>query len=57
MFAVAGMQLYTTTRFGLRLGPTANYESYTKAIFLIWQLITGDDMTQQNSFLNNKIVV
>jgi len=51
MFAVAGMQLYTTTRFGLRLGPTANYESYTKAIFLIWQLITGDDMTQQNSCL------
>ena len=43
MFAVAGTQLFATTRFGQRLGPTASYDGYEQAFFLIWQLVTGDE--------------
>ena len=43
IFAVAGMQLFATTRYGQRLGPTASFDSYLNSILLVWQLVTGDE--------------
>ncbi len=43
MFAVVGVQLFATTRFGQRLGPTAALDDFGSAFLLIWQIITGDE--------------
>ena len=43
MFAVLGVQLFALTRNGARLGPTASFQDFTNALFLIWQIITGDE--------------
>ena len=43
MFASAGTQLFSTTRFGARLGPTAAFSSYIRSLVLVYQIITGDE--------------
>lgn len=43
MFAVVGMENFGVTKYGWRLGPTANYYSYSSSMFTIFQIITGDD--------------
>jgi len=43
MFAVVAVQFFGTTRFGQRLGPTANFETYPYAMATIWQTIAGDE--------------
>ena len=40
MCAVLGVQLFATTRRGLRLGPTANFDSFAPAFLTVWQVVT-----------------
>ena len=43
MFAVVFVQLYSTTKFGIRLGPTANFRSYFESLITVYQMVTGDE--------------
>jgi hypothetical protein len=43
MFGVVAVSLFGTTRYGARLGPTANFHSYSNAMSTIMQIVTGDD--------------
>lgn len=43
MFAVVAVQVFGTTKYGVRLGPTANFESYPYAMATIWETIGGDE--------------
>ena len=43
MFAVLGVQLFATTKLGLRMGPTANFFDFFNGIKTIWSIITGDE--------------
>ncbi len=42
MAAVLGVQLFSTTKPGLRMGPTANFYNFTAAIQAIWSIVCGD---------------
>ena len=43
MFAVIFVQLYSTTKFGKRLGPTANFQDYPTSLVAVYQMVTGDE--------------
>lgn len=43
MFAIVFMNLFATTRYGQRAGPTANFDDFVHAIATIYQIITGDE--------------
>lgn len=43
MFAVVAVQMFGTTRYGRRLGPTANFESWQNAMYTVYQMVTGDE--------------
>lgn len=43
MFAVVAVQLFGNTKFGRRLGPTANFQDYGFAMATIYQIVTGDE--------------
>eukprot|EP00281_Chroomonas_sp_CCMP1168_P016681 CAMPEP_0206214046 /NCGR_PEP_ID=MMETSP0047_2-20121206/1454_1 /ASSEMBLY_ACC=CAM_ASM_000192 /TAXON_ID=195065 /ORGANISM="Chroomonas mesostigmatica_cf, Strain CCMP1168" /LENGTH=307 /DNA_ID=CAMNT_0053636251 /DNA_START=47 /DNA_END=966 /DNA_ORIENTATION=+ len=45
MFAVVAVQAYGATKFGTRLGPTANFVDWSNAMLAIVQLVTGDEFT------------
>jgi hypothetical protein len=42
IFAVVGVQLFGTTKFGRRLGPTASFQTYGHAMATTYQMVTGD---------------
>ena len=43
MFAVLFVQLFSTTKFGMRLGPTANFKTYPDSLLAVYQMIVGDE--------------
>ena len=43
MAAVMGVSFFATTKFGVRLGATANFNDYIEAFRTIWQIVTGDE--------------
>jgi len=43
MFASLGVQLFGITRAGRRLGPTANFESFPRALMTCLQILRGDE--------------
>jgi len=43
MFAIVFVQLYSTTKFGSRLGPTANFQNYPSSLVAVYQMVTGDE--------------
>lgn len=42
MFAVIGLQFFSATKYGTRLGPTANFNTWTDAMVVCYQIVTGD---------------
>ena len=42
MFAVLGVQAFSATKYGHRLGPTANFNTWTAAMQTCYQIVTGD---------------
>jgi hypothetical protein len=40
---VVFVQMYSTLKFGKRLGPTANFQSYPTALATVYQMVTGDE--------------
>eukprot|EP00283_Hemiselmis_rufescens_P001020 CAMPEP_0173470360 /NCGR_PEP_ID=MMETSP1357-20121228/77838_1 /TAXON_ID=77926 /ORGANISM="Hemiselmis rufescens, Strain PCC563" /LENGTH=1141 /DNA_ID=CAMNT_0014438635 /DNA_START=15 /DNA_END=3438 /DNA_ORIENTATION=+ len=43
MFSVLGLTLFAATKYGVRLGPTANFENWPKAMITCYQMVTGDE--------------
>ena len=43
MAAVMGVTFFATTRYGQRLGPSANFENYPYALLTIFHIVTGDE--------------
>ena len=43
MFSIVLMNLFATTKYGIRSGPTANFDDFGRAIATIYQIITGDE--------------
>ena len=43
MCAVLGVQLFATTKRGMRLGPTGNFDDFPNALMSIWTIVTGDE--------------
>ena len=43
MAAVAGTQIFGTTKYGSRLGPTANFDSFPEAFKTMYLLVVGDE--------------
>ena len=43
MCAVLGVQMFATTKYGYRLGPTANFDHFAPALKVIWLIILGDE--------------
>jgi len=43
IFACLAMQLFSTTKYGRRLGPTANFETWPNAMGTIYMIIFGDE--------------
>jgi len=43
MFALFAVASFGTTRYGIRIGPTANFETYARSIVTSYQLVTGDE--------------
>ena len=43
IFAVIGVSTFGTTRHGVRLQSTANFQSYSNAMLTLWQILFGDD--------------
>eukprot|EP00961_Rhodomonas_salina_P276351 3733253-Rhodomonas_salina.2 len=43
MFAVVAVQSFGTTKYGSRLGLTANFETWANAMTTIYQMVTGDE--------------
>lgn len=43
MFSVLGANMFSATKYGLRLGPTANFNSWTSSIITAYQIVTGDE--------------
>jgi len=43
MAGVMGVTFFATTKFGLRLGSTANFRVYTEAFVTIFHIVTGDE--------------
>ncbi len=43
IFAIGGVSLFATTKFGWRYGHTANFQEFGPALLTIFQIITGDE--------------
>jgi hypothetical protein len=43
MFAVVFVQLFSTTKYGNRLGNTANFKWYPSSLLTVYQMVTGDE--------------
>jgi len=43
MSAILGVQLFATTKRGMRLGPIANFDSFAPAFLTVWQIVTEGD--------------
>ncbi len=43
MFAAVAVQCFGTTKHGFRMGPTANFDTWSNAMMTIAQIITGDE--------------
>mmetsp|Transcript_42872 Transcript_42872/g.135198 ORF Transcript_42872/g.135198 Transcript_42872/m.135198 type:complete len:1863 (-) Transcript_42872:2108-7696(-) len=43
MFAVVFVQVFGVVKYGSRIGPTANFETFPVALQTIFQLVTGDE--------------
>eukprot|EP00960_Hanusia_phi_P041224 754897-Hanusia_phi.AAC.1 len=43
MFAVVFVQVFGVVKYGSRIGPTANFETFPIALQTIFQLVTGDE--------------
>jgi hypothetical protein len=43
MCAVMGVTFFASTKFGWRIGGTANFRDYMQGIRTIWQIVTGDE--------------
>jgi hypothetical protein len=41
MFATLFVQVFGITKYGKRLGDTANFESFSSSMFTIYQMVTG----------------
>ena len=41
MFAALFVQVFGLTKFGVRIGPTANFGSFPSAIATIYQMVIG----------------
>lgn len=50
MFAVLFVQLFSTTKFGMRLGPTANFKTYPDSLLAVYQMIVGDEWVCRTKF-------
>jgi len=46
VFAILGVQTFGTTRWGARLGPQANFETYWRAFLTLFQILFGDEWHQ-----------
>jgi len=42
MFAVIGVQAFSSTKYGKRLGPTANFDDWPSAMVTCFQIVVGD---------------
>jgi hypothetical protein len=40
--AVVFVRLYSTTKFGIRMGPTASFRTYPESLVTVYQMVTGD---------------
>lgn len=43
MFSVLGASMFSATKYGMRLGPTANFNSWSDSIVTAYQIVTGDE--------------
>jgi hypothetical protein len=41
MFATLFVQVFGITKYGKRIGDTANFESFTSALLTIYQMVVG----------------
>lgn len=42
IFAVVFVRLYSTTKFGMRMGPTASFRTYPESLVTVYQMVAGD---------------